>query len=155
MLVVTIVVKGRGKAPISIDKLNVPRSDILAVTHIDYSARTQSVHLETNPRFHALLSTSKQKTGCPALVNTSFNVHGEPIVRTPEDTFRCFKGTELDALAVVNLYLQKSEQNSALKSRSTRLGFGIIWARTGHLGNSAKDGQRPNTSPCTFEYASP
>jgi carbamoyltransferase len=76
---------------------------------------SRPVHAETNPRFHALLSTFKQKTGCPVLVNTSFNVRGEPIVGTPEDAFRCFMGTELDALAVGNLYLQKSEQNSALK----------------------------------------
>ena len=98
-----------------IDKLNVPRSEIPAVTHVDYSARIQTVHAETNPRFHALLSAFKQKTGCPVLVNTSFNVRGEPIVRTPEDAFHCFMGTELDALAVGNLYLQKSEQNPALK----------------------------------------
>ncbi len=98
-----------------IDKLNVPRSEIPAVTHVDYSARIQTVHAETNPRFHALLSAFKQKTGCPVLVNTSFNVRGEPIVRTPEDAFHCFMGTELDALAVGNLYLHKSEQNPALR----------------------------------------
>ena len=98
-----------------IDKLNVPRSDIPAVTHVDYSARMQTVHAETNPRFHALLSTFKRKTGCPVLVNTSFNVRGEPIVCTPEDAFRCFMGTEIDVLAVGNLYLKKSDQNSALK----------------------------------------
>jgi len=73
------------------------------------------VHAETNPRFHALLSTFKEKTGCPVLVNTSFNVRGEPIVCTPEDAFRCFMGTELDALVVGNLYLKKSEQNEPLK----------------------------------------
>jgi carbamoyltransferase len=122
MLLVADVVKGRRRqmtaqeqALFGIDKLNVPRSDIPAVTHVDYSARVQTVHAETNPRFHALLSTFKQKTGCPVLVNTSFNVRGEPIVRTPEDAFRCFMGTELDALAVGNLYLKKSDQNSALK----------------------------------------
>ena len=103
------------QALFGIDKLNVPRSEIPAVTHVDYSARVQTVHAETNPRFHALLSTFKQKTGCPVLVNTSFNVRGEPIVRTPEDAFRCFMGTELDVLAVGNLYLQKSDQNVALK----------------------------------------
>jgi carbamoyltransferase len=75
-----------------IEKLNVPRSEIPAVTHIDYSARVQTVHRETNPRFHALLAAFKQKTGCPVLVNTSFNVRGEPIVCTPEDAFRCFMG---------------------------------------------------------------
>jgi carbamoyltransferase len=122
MLLVADVVRGRRRqmtaqeqALFGIDKLNVPRSDIPAVTHVDYSARVQTVHAETNPRFHALLSTFKQKTGCPVLVNTSFNVRGEPIVRTPEDAFHCFMGTELDALAVGNLYLQKSEQSSALK----------------------------------------
>ena len=122
MLLVADVVKRRRRqmtaqeqALFGIDKLNVPRSDIPAVTHVDYSARVQTVHAETNPRFHALLSTFKQKTGCPVLVNTSFNVRGEPIVRTPEDAFRCFMGTELDALAVGNLYLKKSDQNSALK----------------------------------------
>ncbi len=103
------------QALFGIDKLNVPRSEIPAVTHIDYSARVQTVHAETNPRFHALLSAFKRKTGCPVVVNTSFNVRGEPIVRTPEDAFRCFMGTELDVLAVGNLYLQKREQNPALK----------------------------------------
>ena len=122
MLLVADVVRRRRRqmtaqeqALFGIDKLNVPRSDIPAVTHVDYSARVQTVHAETNPRFHALLSTFKRKTGCPVLVNTSFNVRGEPIVRTPEDAFRCFMGTELDVLAVGNLYLKKSDQNSALK----------------------------------------
>ena len=122
MLLVADVVKRRRRqmtteeqALFGTDKLNVPRSDIPAATHIDYSARVQTVHPETNPRFHALISTFKQKTGCPVLVNTSFNVRGEPIVRTPEDAFRCFMGTELDALAVGNLYLQKGVQNPALK----------------------------------------
>ena len=117
MLLVADVVKQRRRqmtaeeqALFGIDKLNVPRSEIPAVTHVDYSARVQTVHAETNPRFHALLSTFKRKTGCPVLVNTSFNVRGEPIVRTPEDAFRCFMGTELDVLAVGNLYLKKSEQ---------------------------------------------
>jgi carbamoyltransferase len=98
-----------------IEKLKVPRSEIPAVTHVDYSARIQTVHGETNPRFHALLSVFKAKTGCPVLCNTSFNVRGEPIVCTPEDAFRCFMGTELDSLAVGNLYLVKSEQNPSLK----------------------------------------
>jgi len=122
MLLVADVVRRRRRqmtapeqALFGIDKLNVPRSDIPAVTHVDYSARVQTVHAETNPRFHALLSAFKRKTGCPVLVNTSFNVRGEPIVRTPEDAFRCFMGTELDVLAVGNLYLKKSDQNSALK----------------------------------------
>jgi len=98
-----------------IDKLNVVRSEIPAVTHVDYSARLQSVHHETNPRFHALLSAFKAKTGCPVLVNTSFNIRGEPIVCTPEDAFRCFMGTELDLLAVGNCLLLKEEQSSDLK----------------------------------------
>jgi carbamoyltransferase len=98
-----------------IDKLNVPRSEIPAVTHVDYSARIQTVHADTNPRYHALLSAFEQKTGCPVLVNTSFNVRGEPIVGTPEDAFRCFMGTELDMLAVGNCLLRKQQQDSALK----------------------------------------
>ena len=98
-----------------IDKLNVPRSDIPAVTHVDYSARIQTVHQESNPRYHALLSAFKQETGCPVLVNTSFNVRGEPIVCTPEDAFRCFMGSELDVLAVGDCLLLKAEQDPALK----------------------------------------
>jgi carbamoyltransferase len=98
-----------------IDKLNVPRSDIPAVTHVDYSARIQTVHSQTNPRFHALLTTFKSRTDCPVLVNTSFNVRGEPIVCTPEDAFRCFMGTDIDVLAAGNCYLSKEEQNPALK----------------------------------------
>jgi len=98
-----------------IDKLNVPRSDIPAVTHVDYSARIQTVHEDTNPRYYALLSAFERKTGCPVLVNTSFNVRGEPIVCTPEDAFRCFMGTELDVLAVGNCYLRKEDQDPALK----------------------------------------
>ena len=98
-----------------IDKLNVPRSDIPAVTHVDYSARIQTVHRETNPRFHALLESFKQRTGCPVLVNTSFNVRGEPIVCTPEDAFRCFMGTEIDTLVIGNCVLQKEQQNAMLR----------------------------------------
>jgi carbamoyltransferase len=98
-----------------IDQLNVPRSDIPAVTHIDYSARVQTVHRETNPRFHALLSAFKQRTGCPVLVNTSFNVRGEPIVCTPEDAFRCFMGSEIESLVIGNCVLRKEQQNPALK----------------------------------------
>ncbi len=98
------------KALFGIDKLNIVRSDIPAVTHVDYSARIQSVHKETNPKYHALISKFKQKTGCPIVVNTSFNVRGEPIVCTPEDAFRCFMGTELDVLVVGNCLLQKQDQ---------------------------------------------
>jgi len=98
-----------------IDKLNVVRSDIPAVTHIDYSARVQTVHADTNPRFHKLISRFKDKTGCPVLVNTSFNVRGEPIVCTPEDAFRCFMGNEIELLVIGNCVLRKSDQNPALK----------------------------------------
>jgi len=103
------------RALFGIDKLNAPRSDIPAVTHVDYSARIQTVHRETNPRFHALLSEFKRVTGCPVLVNTSFNVRGEPIVCTPEDAFRCFMGTEIEVLAIGNCYLRKDEQDPALR----------------------------------------
>jgi carbamoyltransferase len=98
-----------------IDKLNVARSDIPAVTHVDYSARVQTVHADTNPRFHALISRFKEKTGCGVLVNTSFNVRSEPIVCTPEDAFRCFMGNEIELLVVGNCMLRKAEQNPALK----------------------------------------
>mgnify|MGYP000914613976 CR=1 FL=1 len=98
-----------------IDKLNVPRSEIPAVTHVDYSARIQTVIPETNPRFHALISAFKHRTGCPVVVNTSFNVRGEPIVGSPEDAFRCFMGTEIEALAVGNCFLSKELQDPALK----------------------------------------
>jgi carbamoyltransferase len=103
------------EALFGIDKLNVPRSEIPAITHVDYSARVQTVHRETNPRFHALISRFKGKTGCPVLVNTSFNVRGEPIVCTPEDAFRCFMATELDLLAIGNCLLKKPDQDPALK----------------------------------------
>jgi carbamoyltransferase len=98
-----------------IDKLKVLRSEIPAVTHVDYSARVQTVHRETNPRYHALLSAFKAKTGCPVLVNTSFNVRGEPIACTPEDAFRCFMGTEIEMLAVGDCLLHKERQAPALK----------------------------------------
>lgn len=98
-----------------IEKLNVPRSTIPAVTHVDYSARIQTVHRETNPRYHRLLSEFKKRTGVPVLVNTSFNVRGEPIVCTPEDAYRCFMGTEIEVLAVENCYLLKEEQDPVRK----------------------------------------
>jgi len=97
-----------------IDKLNVVRSSIPAVTHVDYSARIQTVHAETNPRYHTLLSTFKRRTGCPVLINTSFNVRGEPIVCTPEDAFRCFMGTEMETLVAGNCILRKDEQDASL-----------------------------------------
>ena len=98
-----------------IDKLNIKRSEIPAITHVDYSARIQTVHEETNAKYHKLISKFKQKTGCPVIVNTSFNVRGEPIVNTPEDAFNCFMGTELDTLVIGNCFLKKNEQNANLK----------------------------------------
>jgi len=103
------------QALFGIDKLNVPRSDIPAVTHVDYSARIQTVHRETNPRYHALLTRFKARTGCPVLVNTSFNVRGEPIVCTPEDALRCFMGTEIEVLVAENCLLRKEDQDPTLK----------------------------------------
>ncbi len=97
-----------------IDKLNVTRSEIPAVTHVDYSARVQTVHRDTNPRYWALLHAFKQRTGCPVLVNTSFNVRGEPIVCTPEDAFRCFMGTDIERLVVGNCMLAKDKQDPKL-----------------------------------------
>jgi carbamoyltransferase len=98
-----------------VDKLNVVRSSIPAVTHVDYSARIQTVHQETNPRYHALISEFKKMTGCPIVVNTSFNVRGEPIACTPEDAFRCLMGTEIEALAIGNCYLDKAVQDPSKK----------------------------------------
>jgi carbamoyltransferase len=98
-----------------IAKLNVPRSEIPAVTHIDYSARVQTVHADTNPRYYRLLSEFKRRTGCPVLVNTSFNVRGEPIVCTPEDAFRCFMGSEIEVLAIGDCLLRKEMQDPGLK----------------------------------------
>jgi carbamoyltransferase len=100
-----------------IEKLNVPRSAIPAVTHVDYSARVQTVHADTHPRYHALISRFNELTGCPVVVNTSFNVRGEPIVCIPEDSFRCFMGTEIEVLVVGNCYLEKSAQDPALTQR--------------------------------------
>ena len=102
------------EALFGIDKLNVPRSDIPAVTHVDYSARVQTVHADTNPRYHALISRFKALTGCSVLVNTSFNVRGEPIVCTPEDAFRCFMGTEIEVLVVGDCFLRKEDQDLTL-----------------------------------------
>ena len=122
MLMVADVKKERHRAMteaenalFGIEKLNVARSDIPAVTHVDYSARIQTVHAETNPRYHALISAFKKRTGCPVVVNTSFNVRGEPIVNTPEDAFRCFMGTDMEVLVVGNCFLRKEDQDPALK----------------------------------------
>jgi len=102
------------KSLFGIDKLNIKRSSIPAITHIDYSARIQTVNKETNPKYHALITKFKEITGCSVLVNTSFNVRGEPIVCTPEDAFKCFMGTELDLLVVGNCVLRKEQQNKSL-----------------------------------------
>ena len=122
MLMVAGVTKSRRRAMtddqqalFGIDKLNVPRSDITAVTHVDYSARIQTVHEETNPRYHALIAKFKDLTGCPIVVNTSFNIRGEPIVCTPEDAWRCFMGTGIEVLVVGNCFLIKEDQDPALK----------------------------------------
>ncbi|MBU1222363.1 MAG: carbamoyltransferase [Gammaproteobacteria bacterium] len=106
---------GADKGLFGIEKLKVPRSAIPAVTHVDYSARIQTVHADTNPRYHALISSFYDKTGCPVLINTSFNVRGEPIVCTPEDAFRCLMGTEMDALVIGNCVLMKADQDSNLR----------------------------------------
>ena len=98
-----------------IDKLNVKRSDIPAVTHVDYSARIQTVTKNTNKSYYDLITKFKELTGCPVVVNTSFNVRGEPIVNTPLDAFNCFMGTELDYLVIGNCILDKSKQNPSLK----------------------------------------
>ena len=98
-----------------IAKLNVPRSEVPAITHVDYSARVQTVHADTNPRYHDLIDKFNELTGCPILVNTSFNVRGEPIICSPEDAFHCFMGTELDVLVVGNFILRKEDQDESLK----------------------------------------
>jgi len=98
-----------------IDKLNVKRSDIPAVTHVDYSARIQTVNKETNPKYYDLISKFKEKTSCPVIINTSFNVRGEPIVNSPKDAFNCFMGTELDYLVIGNCILDKTKQDKNLK----------------------------------------
>ena len=122
MLLVADVVKNRRIAMtdeqqklFGIEKLNIPRSEIPAVTHVDYSARVQTVHQDTNPKYHALISRFKEKSKCPVIVNTSFTVRGEPIVCTPEDAFKCFMGTEIELLAVGNCILKKEDQDPALK----------------------------------------
>jgi len=122
MLVVADVLENRrhpvsdqDKALFGIDRLNTIRSEIPAVTHVDMSARIQTVHKETNPRYHALLSAFKARTGCPVLVNTSFNVRSEPIVCSPEDAFRCFMGTDIELLVAGNCIARKEDQDPALR----------------------------------------
>ena len=112
----TIAMNNEQKKLFGIDLLNINRSEIPAVTHVDYTARIQTVSKENNKKYHDLLSKFKEKTNCPVLVNTSFNIRGEPIVNSPEDAFRCFMGTDLDILVVGNFYLEKSQQDSNLKT---------------------------------------
>ena len=121
MLLVADVAQGRRRemtadeqALFGIDKLNICRSDVPAITHVDYSARVQTVHRETNDRYWRLISAFKQRTGCPILVNTSFNVRGEPVVCTPEDAFHCFMGTGIEQLVVGNYLLRKEDQDERL-----------------------------------------
>ena len=111
----TIKMSDEQKKLFGIDKLNVIRSEIPSVTHVDYSARIQTVHKETNLKYFRLLEKFKKKTNCPILINTSFNVRGEPIVNTPTEAFNCFMGTELDKLVIGNCYLDKKKQNQSLK----------------------------------------
>ena len=109
------------EALFGIDKLNVPRSSVPAITHVDYSARIQTVHADTNTRYHAVISKFKEMTGCPIVVNTSFNVRGEPIICTPTDAFKCFMGTEMDVLAIGNYVLYKEQQDEVLKENYEEL----------------------------------
>ena len=121
MLLVADVKPGRRNAAapqsaglLDVDLLHAARSDIPAVTHVDYSARVHSVSPETNPRYHALLKAFEERTGCPVVVNTSFNVRGEPIVCTPEDAFRCFMGVDIECMVIGNCFLRKEEQDPSL-----------------------------------------
>jgi carbamoyltransferase len=132
MLLVAPVVESRRTAVTEahqalwgIDLLNVPRSDIPAVTHIDYSARIQTVHAETNPRFYKLLKAFEAHTGAGVLVNTSFNVRGEPIVCTPEDAYRCFMRTEIDTLVLGNYVLDKTDQKPLVEEHDWRKEFAL------------------------------
>jgi len=108
-----------------IDKLNIPRSEIPAITHVDYSARVQTIHQETNPRFHDLIDKFEQRTKCPILINTSFNVRGEPIVASPEDAYRCFMRTEMDYLVMENIILDKKDQPKQEKDDSWKTEFAL------------------------------
>ena len=111
----TIPMNEAQKKLFGIDKLNIKKSEIPAVTHVDYSARIQTVHKETNEKYFKLIKKFKEKTNCPVIVNTSFNVRGEPIVNTPLDAFNCFMGTELEKLIIGNCYLDKKSQNKSFK----------------------------------------
>jgi carbamoyltransferase len=116
---------GQQKELWGIDLLNVPRSDIPAVTHIDYSARIQTVHQETNPRYYNLLTAFETLTGCGVVVNTSFNVRGEPIVCTPQDAYRCFMRTEMDVLVLENCVLYKTDQKPLTEDTEWRKEFAL------------------------------
>ena len=98
-----------------IDLLNIERSVVPAVTHVDYSSRIQTVSKKTNPKYYKLLNKFNEKTNCPIVINTSFNIRSEPIVNTPQEAFNCFMGTDLDTLVIGNFYLEKKNQNSQLK----------------------------------------
>ena len=106
-----------------IEKLNIPRSSLPAITHVDYSARVQTVSKSTNSRYYNLISAFKRKTGCPTIVNTSFNVRGEPIVCTPQDAYRCFMRTEMDVLVLQNQILFKSDQPNVEKDETWKQEF--------------------------------
>ena len=110
-------VAGDGEALWGIEKLNVPRSTMPAVTHVDYSARIQTVRRETNPLYYDIIEAFDRRTGCPVIVNTSFNVRGEPIVCTPEDAYRCFMRTDMDVLVLENFVLEKAEQTPLCRGR--------------------------------------
>jgi len=116
-----LTITNEQEALFGIEKLNVPRSSVPAVTHVDYSARIQTVHADTNPKYHAVIRRFSEMTGCPIVVNTSFNVRGEPIVCTPEDAFRCFMGTGMDALAIGDFILLKEEQDEDLRENYEEL----------------------------------
>ena len=106
-----------------IDLLNVPRSQVPAITHVDYTARIQTVHQDTHPKFYNLLQTFEEETGCPVLINTSFNVRGEPIVHAPEEAYRCFMRTEMDCLALENFLLDKRDQKPLAQDKDWRREF--------------------------------
>ena len=106
-----------------IEKLNIPKSVLPAITHVDYSARVQTVSKKTNPRYYNLIKSFKKRTKCPLVVNTSFNVRGEPIVCTPQDAFRCFMRTEMDVLVLENQILFKKDQNKIKKNENWRQEF--------------------------------
>ena len=108
-----------------IEKLNIPRSNLPAITHVDYSARVQTVSNETKPRYYGLIKAFKKRTGCPMVVNTSFNVRGEPIVCTPQDAYRCFMRTEMDVLVLQNQILFKEEQPKVEKNETWRQEFDL------------------------------